>query len=392
MGNLYERLESELNELKESKRYNVIKTLESPQDRVIQINGKEYLNMCSNNYLGFANDEITKRGAHEGVDKYGVGPGAVRSISGTFKCHIDFERALAEFKGVEDVILVQSGFQANTALIPSIVTADDAIISDELNHASIIDGVRLTKAKRYVFAHKDMAQLEEKLKEATADVTGNIFIITDGVFSMDGDIAPLPEINKLAKQYGAYTVVDDAHGEGVLGDHGRGAVSHFGLEGEIDFEVGTLSKAFGIAGGFIGGKKELIEYLKQKARPFLFSSGVDSALCGAGLEVVKEMERTDERVRRLWDNAKYLQDKFTSTGYSIGETETPITPVMVGEEAKATELTALLFEEGILVSPIIYPTVAKGKARIRVMVSAAHTKEDLDLAYNKIVENMTKLG
>lgn len=389
---LYERLSAELQELRDSKRYNNIKTLETPQDRVIYVDGKAYLNMCSNNYLGFANDEITKKGAHDAIEKYGVGPGAVRSISGTFKCHEDFEKALAEFKGVEDVILVQSGFQANTALTPSIVTKNDAIISDELNHASIIDGVRLTKAKKYVFAHKNMTELREKLELAKSEVEGNIFIITDGVFSMDGDIAPLDEINKLAKEFGAYTIIDDAHGEGVLGHGGRGAVSHFGLEGQIDFEVGTLSKAFGIAGGFIGGKKEVIEYLKQKARPFLFSSGVDAALCGAGMEVVKEMTKTDERVVRLWDNAKYLQEKFVKSGVSVGETETPITPVMVGEEAKATELTKMLFEEGILVSPIIFPTVAKGKARIRIMVSAAHTKEDLDLAHSKIMENIAKLG
>lgn len=389
---LYSRLKAELETSKQAKTYNYIKVLDSPQGSEIEIDGKQYLNMCSNNYLGFANDQITVDAVKESADLYGVGPGAVRTISGTFSVHRKFEERLAEFKGVEAVIVVQSGFQANTGLIPTITTADDLIISDELNHASIIDGVRLSKASRAVYKHCDMADLRSVLESKHEAVSGNIFIITDGVFSMDGDIAPLDEINKLAKEFGAYTVVDDAHGEGVLGAHGRGTIAHFGLEGQIDIEIGTLSKAFGIAGGFIGGKTELIEYLNQKSRVFLFSSGLDMGLCNAGLKIIDELEASDERVKRLWDNAKYLQTKFTDNGYSIGNTMTPITPFMVGSEENATTLTKMLFEEGILVSPIIYPTVAKGKARIRLMISSVHSKQQLDTAYEAIVRNYEMLN
>lgn len=389
--NLYERLSQELAASKAAKTYNNIKVLESPQGSEITIDGKKYLNMCSNNYLGFANDPITVEACKRSADKYGVGPGAVRTISGTYSVHREFEKRLAEFKAVEAVIVVQSGFQANTGLIPTITTAEDLIISDQLNHASIIDGVRLSKASKAVYKHADMVDLERVLSENIDTIKGNIFIITDGVFSMDGDIAPLDEINKLAKRFGAYTVVDDAHGEGVLGDHGRGSVAHFGLEGEIDIEIGTLSKAFGIAGGFIGGRSELIEYLNQKSRVFLFSSGLDMGLCYAGLKIIDEMERTDERNKLLWENAKYLQEKFVSNGYSIGNTMTPITPFMVGSEENATMLTKLLFDEGILVSPIIFPTVAKGKARIRLMISSLHTKEQLDTAYEAVTRNYEQI-
>ncbi len=381
---LYKRLEEELNTSKENKTYNNIKVLEGPQGSEIKINGENFLNMCSNNYLGFANDKLNIEAYKESADKYGVGPGAVRTISGTFKIHRDFERKLAEFKGVEDVIVVQSGFQANTGVIPTITTKEDLLISDELNHASIIDGVRLSKASRAVFKHADMEDLEKVLIENKDKITGNIFIITDGVFSMDGDIAPLDKINELAKKYGAYTIVDDAHGEGVLGPKGKGTVAHFGLEGQIDIEVGTLSKAIGIAGGFIGGKKSLIEYLNQKSRVFLFSSGLDMGLCYSGMKIIEEMEKDSSRVEKLWENAKYLQNKFTSNGYSIGNTMTPITPFMVGEEKIATELTKRLFDKKILVSPIMYPTVAKGKARIRIMISALHTKEQMDKLYEEI--------
>lgn len=389
--NLYERLSSELNASKAAKTYNNIKVLESPQGSEIIIEGKKYLNMCSNNYLGFANDPIAVTAFKQSADLFGVGPGAVRTISGTYSVHRQFEQRLAAFKGVEATIVVQSGFQANTGLIPTITTADDLIISDQLNHASIIDGIKLSKASRAVYKHADMVDLDQVLKKHHQLVAGNIFIITDGVFSMDGDIAPLAEINQLAKQYGAYTIVDDAHGEGVLGPHGKGTVAHFGLEGEIDIEIGTLSKAFGIAGGFIGGRQELIEYLNQKSRVFLFSSGLDMGLCYAGLKIIDELERTDQRNKQLWENAKYLQNKFVSGGYSIGNTMTPITPFMVGSEEHATVLTKLLFEEGILVSPIMYPTVAKGQARIRLMISSLHTKQQLDMAYEAVVRNFEKI-
>ncbi|NMA93642.1 MAG: glycine C-acetyltransferase [Clostridiales bacterium] len=385
MSKLWNRINDELKTRHDSKTYNHIKVLESPQGAQIEVGGRKFINMCSNNYLGFANNRAAVAAAKDALDEYGVGSGAVRSISGTQKCHIDFERKLAEFKGVEDVILVQSGFQANTALIPTITTADDAIISDELNHASIIDGVRLARAKKYVYKHADMEDLKVQIEKAKSEVSGIVLIITDGVFSMDGDIAPLDKIVELKEQYeDVYLAVDDAHGEGVFGSHGRGLVNHFGLDGRVEFEIGTLSKAFGIAGGFIGGKKELIDYLKQKARPFLFSTGLDSAMCGAGICIVDEMTRSDERVKKLWENAKYLQSGLKALGFDTWKTVSPITPVIVGEEAKATALTKALFDEGVLVSPIMFPTVAKGLARIRLMPSAAHSKDDLDEAIAKI--------
>lgn len=386
MAALYDRLQKELDTAKENKRYNIIKELEGPQGAHFLVNGKEMLNMCSNNYLGWGNDPINVTAMKEAADKFGVGPGAVRSISGTFKVHREFEQKIADFKGVESTIVLQSGFQANTGLIPTITGANDIILTDELNHASIIDGVRLSKAARKIYKHCDMTDLREKLEIAKSELPdgGFILIYTDGVFSMDGDIAPLDEICKLAKEFDAMVTVDDAHGEGVLGPKGRGAVAHFGLEGEIDIEIGTLSKAFGIVGGFIGGKKVLIEYLNQKSRPFLFSTGLDMGMCYCGIKIIEEMEKDASRVEKLWENAKYLQDKFTTAGYSIGKTQTPITPFMVYDEAIASELTAALFAENIVVSPIMYPTVAEGKARIRLMVSALHTKEDLDLVYDRI--------
>ena len=393
MSILFERINSTLKSAKDAKTYNNIKILESPQGAYLKINGQTYLNMCSNNYLGFANNPEVVKAGQEAMAQYGAGAGAVRSIAGSQKIHTDFEQALAKFKGVEDVILVQSGFQANTALIPTIVTADDAIISDELNHASIIDGVRLSKAKKYVYKHVDMEDLKEKIKQAKAEVSGFVLIITDGVFSMDGDIAPLDEIVKIKNEFeNVYLAVDDAHGEGVFGSHGKGLVNHFGLEGQVEFEIGTLSKAFGIAGGFIGSKKEVVEFLKQKARPFLFSTGLDSAMCGSGLKVVELMSNSDENVKKLWENARYLQSELKARGFNTWKTQSPISPVIIGKEAMATEMTKVLFEKNILVSAIMYPTVAKGLARIRLMPSAAHTKEDLDKAIEAITEAGKELG
>lgn len=393
MSILFERINEALTSAKEAKTYNNIKILESPQGAYLKVNGQSYLNMCSNNYLGFANNPEVVKAGQEAMALYGAGAGAVRSISGSQKIHIDFEQALAKFKGVEDVILVQSGFQANTTLIPTIVSADDAIISDELNHASIIDGVRLSKAKKYVYKHVDMADLKEKIKQAKAEVSGFVLIITDGVFSMDGDIAPLDEIVKIKNEYeNVYLAVDDAHGEGVFGSHGKGLVNHYGLEGQVEFEIGTLSKAFGIAGGFIGAKKEVIEYLKQKARPFLFSTGLDSAMCGAGIKVVELMNQSDENVKKLWENAHYLQSELKARGFNTWKTQSPISPIIIGEEALTTEMTKALFEKNILVGAIMYPTVAKGLARIRLMPSAAHSKEDLDKAIEAISEAGKELG
>jgi len=378
----------EMEELKEQGLYIYIRTLEGPQGSWLTIGGKKVLNMCSNNYLGFANEPRLKEAAKRAIDKWGVGPGAVRTIAGTLKIHEELEKALAEFKKVEAVLFLQTGFIANQAVIPAIVEAGDAILSDELNHASIIDGVRLSKAERYIWKHRDVKDLEEKLKEATEKGARRKLIITDGVFSMDGDLAPLPEIVELAEKYDAMVMVDDAHGEGVLGEAGRGIVDHFGLHGRVDIEIGTLSKAFGVVGGYVAGKKELIDYLKQKARPFLFSTPLSPADTAASLEAVKILMESGDRVKKLWDNARYFKENMKKLGFDLGVSETPITPVMLYDAKVATEFSKKLLEEGVFAQAIGYPTVPKGKARIRVMISAVHTKEDLDFA----IEKFEKVG
>lgn len=384
----YSIFAKEIEELKEQGLYIYIRTLEGPQGAWLTIGGKKVLNMCSNNYLGFANEPRLKEAAKKAIDEWGVGPGAVRTIAGTLKIHEELEKALAEFKKVEAVLFLQTGFIANQAVIPAIVGAGDAIFSDELNHASIIDGVRLSKADRYIWKHRDTKDLEEKLKEATEKGVRRKLIITDGVFSMDGDLAPLPKIVELAEKYNAMVMVDDAHGEGVLGDSGRGIVDHFGLHGKVDIEIGTLSKAFGVVGGYVAGKKELIDYLKQKARPFLFSTPLSPADTAASLEAVKILMESGDRVKKLWDNAKYFKENMKKLGFDLGVSETPITPVMLYDAKVATEFSKRLLENGVFAQAIGYPTVPKGKARIRVMISAVHTKEDLDFA----IEKFEKVG
>ncbi|MGY4687670.1 glycine C-acetyltransferase [Petrotoga sp. DB-2] len=379
----YEQLKEDLRKLDDSGLLITIRTLESAQGAWININGKKVLNMCSNNYLGLASNERLKEAAINAVKSWGVGPGAVRTIAGTMKIHEELEKKLAEFKKVEATLVVQSGFNANQAVIPTITNEEDGILSDELNHASIIDGVRLSKAKRYIWKHKDLNSLEEQLVKAQKDNCRRKLIITDGVFSMDGDIAPLPGIVELAKKYNALVMVDDAHGEGVLGENGRGIADHFNLTDEVDIEIGTLSKAFGVVGGFIAGKKVLIDYLKQQARPFLFSSSLSPSETAAALEATKTLYESNNLVKKLWDNAKYFQSKIKEMGYNIGGTETPITPVMIYDEKRTKEFSSKLYEEGIFASSIVYPTVPKGKARIRVMISALHSKDDLDFALSK---------
>ncbi|MDK2886250.1 MAG: glycine C-acetyltransferase [Thermosipho sp. (in: thermotogales)] len=388
----YNIFAKELENLKEQGLYTYIRTLESPQGSWLVIKGKKVLNLCSNNYLGFANEERLKKAAIDAINKWGVGPGAVRTIAGTFSIHEELEETLAKFKKVEATLFLQSGFVANQAVIPAITNEEDAILSDELNHASIIDGVRLSKAKRFVWKHRDIKDLEEKLKEANEMGARRKLIITDGVFSMDGDLAPLPEIVELAEKYNAMVMVDDAHGEGVLGSHGRGIVDHFDLHGRVDIEIGTLSKAFGVLGGYVAGKKELIEYLKQKARPFLFSSPLSPADTAAALEATKILQESDERVKKLWNNANYFKNEMKKLGFDTGESETPITPVMLYDAKLSTQFSKELFEEGIFAQSIGYPTVPKGKARIRVMISAVHTKEDLDFALEKFEKVGKKLG
>lgn len=374
-------------DLKEQGLYNSnIRSLSSPQGSHLEIEGKRVLNMCSNNYLGLANHPALKEAAIQAIKDYGVGPGAVRSIAGTMDLHGQLESVIAEFKKAEAVLTLQSGFQANTAVIPLLAGKNDTIISDELNHASIIDGVRLSGCQnRKIYKHSDMADLERLLQE---ERPGNTLIITDGVFSMDGDIAKLPEIVELAEKYDAAVMVDDAHGEGVLGKGGRGIVDHFDLHGRVDVEVGTFSKAIGTVGGCVAGSKELIDYLKQRGRPFLFSSATTPPDVAATMASFKLLMESDELVKRLWSNGDYFKEKMAARGFDIGHSETPITPVMIGDAALASKMSKMLFEEGIFATSIGFPTVPHGKARIRVMISAAHSLEDLDFA----VEKFTKVG
>ena len=384
----YSVFTGELQELKEQGLYIHIRTLEGSQGAWLEIEGKRVLNLCSNNYLGFANEPRLKEAAIKAVEKWGVGPGAVRTIAGALKIHEELENALAEFKRVEAALFFQTGFISNQAVIPTIIGERDAIFSDELNHASIIDGIRLTKAKRFIYKHNDVEDLKAKLEEASKENFRRKLIITDGVFSMDGDLAPLPGIVELAEKYNAMVMVDDAHGEGVLGEAGRGIVDHFKLHGRVDIEIGTLSKAFGVVGGYVAGRKELIEYLKQRSRPFLFSTPLSPADTAASLEAVKILMESGERVEKLWDNAKYFKEKMNELGFDTGHSQTPITPVMLYDAKLATEFSRKLFEEGVFAQAIGYPTVPKGKARIRVMISAVHTKEDLDFA----IEKFAKVG
>ncbi len=374
-------LKDELEDLKKKGLYTHIRTLESPQGAWLKISGKKVLNLCSNNYLGLANDERLKKSSVEAVEKWGVGPGAVRTIAGTLSLHEEAEKELAHFKGAESAMLIQSGFNANQAVIPPIVGKEDLIFSDELNHASIIDGCRLSGAKIIRWNHLDVKDLEEKLK--THPNARRRLIVTDGVFSMDGDVAPLDDIVKIGEKHNALVMVDDAHGEGVLGPNGRGIVAHFDLEGKVDIDVGTMSKAFGVVGGYVAGNSTLIEYLKQKARPFLFSSAPTPADVGAVLAAVRVLQSSDELVKKLWSNANYFKKEMQSLGFDVGHSQTPITPVMLYDAKISSEFSRKLFEEGVFAQSIGYPTVQKGKARIRVMISAVHTEEDLKFALER---------
>jgi len=372
----------ELEQLKQEGLYNTIRTIGSAQGSWIIVNGKKVLNLCSNNYLGFANHLELKKAARKAITEWGVGPAAVRSIAGTLTLHLELERKLADFKGAEDVISFQSGFCANLSVIPALIGPEDGVFSDELNHASIIDGCRLSRATIIRYTHCDPQSLEEKLKTEGAKFRRKM-VITDGVFSMDGDIAPLPDVVKIAKKYDCITMVDDAHGEGVLGQGGRGITDHFHLHGLVDVEIGTLSKAFGVVGGYAAGSKELVEYLRQRARPFLFSSAVTAADVAACMKAVDILQESDELVKKLWNNAEYFKAGMKQLGFDTGKSQTPITPVMLGEAPLAQEFSKRLFEEGVFAMAIGYPTVPKGKARIRVMISATHSRKDLDFALDK---------
>ena len=367
----------ELDSLKQAGLYNRIRTIESPQGAWLLVDGKKVLNFCSNNYLGLANHPDIVAAAKKATDTYGVGPAAVRSIAGTMSLHVELEKRLAAFKGVEAAITFQSGFTANLATIPALVGKEDVIFSDRLNHASIIDGSRLSGAKIIPYDHNSPASLEEQIK-ANAGQFRRALIVTDGVFSMDGDIAPLPAIYEVAHKYDILLMVDDAHGEGVLGKGGRGIVDHFGLHGKVDVEVGTMSKAFGVVGGVVAGNAVIIEWLRQRGRPFLFSSAVtvpDAAACLAAIDL---LEDSTQLVDKLWSNARYFKAEMKSLGFNTGVSETPITPVMLGEAPLAQQFSRELFDLGVFAMALGFPTVPQGKARIRVMISAAHSTADLD--------------
>lgn len=370
-------IQDELNALKESGLYNRIRTLNSPQGAWLVVDEKRVLNFCSNNYLGLANHPRVVQSAREAVEKFGVGPAAVRTIAGTMSLHVTLEERLAAFKGVDSAITFQSGFTANLGTIPALVGKPDVIFSDELNHASIIDGCRLSGAKIVRYAHCDSEDLERALSEQRANYP-RALVVTDGVFSMDGDVAPLDKIYDVSEKHEAILMVDDAHGEGVLGRGGRGIVDHFGLHGKVDVEIGTLSKAFGVVGGVMAGNPTIVEWLRQRGRPFLFSSAMtvpDTAACLAALDILEE---STELVDRLWDNTRYFKEEMNRLGFDTGQSATPITPVMLGDAPLAQRFSRQLFDQSVFAMAIGFPTVPRGKARIRVMISAAHTRSDLD--------------
>jgi glycine C-acetyltransferase len=384
-------LTQEIDGLKQQGLYNRIRTIGSAQGARIIVDGKDVLNFCSNNYLGLANHPKIVEAAKEATRKYGVGPAAVRSIAGTTDLHVQLEQRLAKFKGAEDVITFQSGFTANLGTISALVGKEDVIFSDRLNHASIIDGCRLSGAKIAAYEHNDPGALEDAIKEHASNHR-RALIVTDGVFSMDGDIAPLPDLYEVAKKYDILFMVDDAHGEGVLGKGGRGIVDHFGLHGKVDIEVGTMSKAFGVVGGMVAGDRKIIEWLRQRGRPFLFSSAVTAPDAAACLAAVDLLEESTELVDKLWDNAKYFKAEMKKLGFDTGVSETPITPIMLGEAPLAQQFSRELFEEGVFAMAIGYPTVPKGKARIRVMISASHDRDDLGQGLEAFAKVGKRLG
>ncbi len=391
MADKFDFIRDDLSSLKESGLFINLRIMGSPADAWMVVDGKRVLNFCTNNYLGLANHPRMKDAARQAVDKWGVGPAAVRSIAGTQGLHVQLEERLAAFKGVEDSLYVQSGFCANQAAIPPLVGQDkaagqqDVIFSDRLNHASIIDGARLSGARIVVYEHCNARDAEQVIQEHLPKYRRGL-LVTDGVFSMDGDIAPLDELYEVAERYGVMTMVDDAHGEGVLGG-GKGIVHHFGLQGKFDVEIGTLSKAFGVMGGVIAGKKIVVDYLRQKARPFLFSSAVTPADTAACLAAVDLLEESSELVDKLWANTEYFKAGMVGLGFDTGQSQTPIVPVMLGEAPLAKEFSRQLFENGVFAMALGFPTVPRGMARIRVMNTAAHSRDDLDLglaAFEKV--------
>ncbi len=383
-------LRGQIDALREQHLYKPLLSLESAPGARVTVDGRSMINLSSNNYLGLANDARLKDAAIRAVETWGAGAGAVRPIIGNLGLHDELEQVIADFKGVPATMVFTSGFTANAGTIPTLMEAGDVIISDELNHASIIDGCRLSKAGRVAYKHKDMDSLEDALKGA--QTAAKRLVITDGVFSMDGDVAPLDTICDLADRYDAAVMVDDAHGSGVMGKNGRGTAYHFGVKDRVDVQLGTLSKAVGVVGGYIAGSAALKDFLTQRARPFLFSTGSPPAVLGACIEAIHIMEREPQLTERLWENARYWQAGLQKLGFDTGVTETPITPVMVGDEAKTQELQKRLRAQGILALAVVFPTVGRGKARVRTMPIAAHSKADFDEALGAFERAGRQLG
>lgn len=384
-------LTQQLDELKAAGSYFRLRELEGACEAVSHADGRDVINLASNNYLGLANHPKLKEAALEAVRKYGAGTGAVRTITGTLDLHMALERKIAAFKHTEACVVFQSGFTANAGTVSAILTPEDHIISDELNHASIIDGCRLSRARIHVFRHRDAAHAAEKLA-ALKDEPGHKLLITDGVFSMDGDIGPLDQLVEAAEAAGAIMMVDDAHSSGVLGRNGRGTVDHFNLHGRVHVQVGTLSKAIGVLGGYVCGSKDLIDYLYHRARPFLFSTSHPPAVTAACSAAFDLLESEPERLQTLWDNTKYFKAALLDNGFDTGVSETPITPILVGEAKTAHEFSAALFEEGLWATGIGFPTVPKGKARVRTIVTAGHTTAHLDQAVEILARVARRMG
>ena len=385
-------VKEQLDELKNAGRYVPIRVLESSQGAEVVIEGRKVLNMCSNNYLGLAGHPEIKKAAIDAINTYGIGAGAVRSIAGTMEIHVKLEEKVAQFKHMDAALVYQGGLLANVGTIPILIGKEDVVFSEELNHASIIDGMRLSSAKKYVFNHMSTEDLDKKLKEYRKEGKRSL-VVTDGVFSMDGDIAKLKELSEMREKHDTMLYVDDAHGEGVLGKNGRGIIDHFNLQGKVDVEMGTFSKAMGSMGGFVSGSSELIDLLRQKARPFLFSSGLNPADAASVMKAIEILEKDDSLIRKLWKNTEILQSGLRDAGFRLTSTKTPITPVVTGDEKKTVEMSRILYQdEKIFASPIVFPTVAKGVARIRLMPSAVHSEEQMKITVEGFERAGKKLG
>src|SRR6266404_3484769 len=389
-------LADQMNELKQKGTHANLRVLEDAQAPECTVDGKHVINLASNNYLGLTTHPKLREAAIAAIKQYGVGSGAVRTVSGTMSIHMELEEKIAAFKGVEACVVFQSGFTANAGTVSSILGKDDFIISDELNHASIIDGARLSKAKIKVFRHKDVAHAEELLKEVAGE-PGHKLVITDGVFSMDGDIGPLPGLCEIAEKYGAIMMIDDAHSSGVLGRNGRGTADHFNVHGRVDVQVGTLSKAIGALGGYVCGSKDLIDFLYHRARPFLFSTSHPPSVAATCIAAFEVLEQEPQLIEKLWENTRYFKKELGTLGFNIGgentpASETPITPIIVGEGRLAMEFSRELFKEGVMATGIAFPTVAEGKARIRTIMTATHTREELEKALEVLKRVGKKLG